>query len=91
MSVVSNDINVISDVILRAIKYAVDKKEVNCDITYQSVIKNINKKGYVILDRGGQERTVFCCIPNLDLKVGQRVLVKEPMSKIGGIHICGVV
>ena len=82
----------ISDEILKAIKYAVDRKAVNCDVTYKSRIKAVNKKGYyVILDRGGQERTVYCCIPNLDLKVGQMVWIKEPASKIADTHICGVV
>lgn len=83
--------NNISDEILKTIKYALDRKAINCDITYKSVIKTVNKKGYVILDKGGQERTVYSCIPNLDLKVGQMVWIKEPMSKIGDAHICGVV
>ena len=41
----------IADEILKTIKYAVDKKAVNCDRTYQSIIKEITPKGYVILDR----------------------------------------
>ena len=81
----------ISDEILKAIKYAVDRKEVNCDVTYKSRIKILSKKGYVVLDRSGSERTVKCCIPELELKVGQSVWVKEPMGKLGDIHICGVV
>ena len=81
----------ISDEILKAIKYAVDKQTINCDKTYKSVIKAINTKGYVILDDAGSERTVKCCIPNLDLRVGQRVWVKEPMSSLKDIHICGLV
>ena len=81
----------ISDEILKAIKYAVDRKAVNCDVTYKSRIKTVNKKGYVVLDRNGSERTVKCCIPNLNLKAGQSVWVKEPMSKLSDIHICGVV
>ena len=82
----------ISDEILKAIKYAVDRKAVNCDKTYKSVIKAIKpNKGYVILDNAGSERTVKCCIPNLDLRVGQSVWVKEPMSSLKDIHICGLV
>lgn len=81
----------ISDEILKAIKYAVDRKEVNCDVTYKSRIKTVSKKGYVVLDRNGSERTVKCCIPNLDLKVGQSVWVKEPMGKLGDLHVVGVV
>lgn len=81
----------IADEILKTIKYAVDKKSINCDRTYKSVIKGINKKGYVILDRTGSERTVKCCIPGIEFRVGQSVLVKEPMGKLNDIHICGVV
>ena len=83
--------NNISDEILKAIRYAVDRKAINCDVTYKSRIKAVNNKGYVILDRSGSERTVKCCIPNLDLKVGQSVWLKEPMGKLSDIHICGVV
>ena len=81
----------ISDEILKAIKYAVDRKAINCDITYKSRIKTVNKKGYVVTDRDGQERTVKCCIPGLELKVGQMVWIKEPMGKLSDLHICGVV
>ena len=83
--------NNISDEILKAIKYAVDRKAVNCDVTYKSRIKTVNKKGYVVLDRSGSERTVKCCIPGLDIKVGQSVWVKEPMGKLSDIHIVGIV
>ena len=81
----------ISDEILKAIKYAVDRKAVNCDKTYKSIIKAVNNKGYVILDRSGGERTVKCCIPGLALKVGQSVWVKEPMGRLSELHIVGVV
>ena len=81
----------ISDEILKAIKYAVDRKAVNCDKTYKSVIKNITPKGYVVLDNAGGERTVKCCIPGIELKVGQMVWIKEPMGKLNDIHICGIV
>lgn len=80
----------ISDEILKAIKYAVDRKEVNCDVTYKSRIKTVSKKGYVVLDRSGSERTVKCCIPGLELKVGQSVWVKEPMGRLSELHIVGV-
>lgn len=81
----------ISDEILKAIKYAVDRKEVNCDVTYKSRIKTVSKKGYVVLDRNGSERTVKCCIPGLELKGGQSVWVKEPMGKLSDLHVCGIV
>lgn len=81
----------IADEILKTIKYAVDKKAVNCDRTYQSIIKEITPKGYVILDRAGSERTVKCCIPEIELRIGQYVWVKEPMGDLKGLHIVGVV
>ncbi len=81
----------IADELLKTIKYAVDRKTVNCDRTYKSVIKRIEKKGYVVLDSTGSERTVQCCIPNVELRVGQSVYVKEPMGKLNELHICGVV
>ncbi len=83
--------NNLSDEILKTIKYALDRKAVNCDRTFESVVKEITKKGYVILDRGGSERTVQCCIPGVELRAGQYVWVKEPMGRLNGIHICGVV
>ena len=79
--------------ILKVIEIMIDEKigAYKADITYKSVIKAVNNKGYVILDRGGSERTVKCCIPNLELKVGQSVWVKEPMGRLTDIHIAGVV
>lgn len=85
-----NKMSNIADEILKTIKYAVDKKAVNCDRTYQSAIKEVTPKGYVVLDSTGSERTVKCCIPGLELKVMQRVWLKEPMGDLRKIHICGV-
>ena len=61
------------------------------DRTYRSIVKNITDKGYVILDGTGSERTVKCCIPNIELRVGQSVWVKEPMGDLRKLHICGIV
>ena len=80
----------IADDVLKTIKYALEKKMVNCDRTYKTIIKQIAKKGYVILDDTGNERTVQCCIPGIELRVGQSVWVKEPMGDIEKLHICGV-
>lgn len=63
----------------------------NSDRTYKSVIKRIDKKGYVIIDRTGSERTVKCCIPGIEFRVGQSIWVKEPMGHIADLHICGIV
>lgn len=83
--------NNLSDEILKTIKYAIDRKKVNCDRTYKSVVKSITTKGYVVLDDAGSERTVQCCMPDVKLKTGQYVWVKEPMGDLKGLHICGVV
>ena len=83
--------NNIADEILKTIKYAIDRKAVNCGITYESIIKEITPKGYVVLDRAGSERTVQCCIPGITLRIGQSIWVKEPMGKLNKIHICGVI
>lgn len=79
--------------ILKAIQIMIDRKigEYKADRTYQSVIQRITKKGYVVLDETGNERTVQCCIPGLELREMQRVWVKEPMSNLRKLHICGVV
>lgn len=71
----------------------IDKKIENhkADITYESVIKDITDKGYVVLDRYSNERTVPCCIPCLELRKMQRVWIREPMSNLKKLHICGVV
>lgn len=81
----------IADEIIKTIKYAIDKKSINCDITYKSVIKDITPNGYVVLDRYGSGRTVKCCIPDLRLKKSQSVWVKEPMGDLKALHICGIV
>lgn len=81
----------IAEEIIKTIKYAIDKKAINCDRTYKTVIKEVVKKGYLILDETGNERTVPCCIPGLELKAGQGVWVKMPCGNIQKLHIVGVV
>ena len=78
--------------ILKSMQIMIDRKLDNykADRTYKSVIKRINRKGYVILDETGSERTVPCCIPGIELRVGQMVWVKEPLGKLKDLHICGV-
>lgn len=79
--------------IIKSIQIMIDRKLDNykADRTYKTVIKDITKKGYVVLDRAGSERTVQCCIPGVSLRKMQSVWVKEPMGKLNEIHICGVV
>lgn len=78
--------------IFRSIQGMVDKCIANyrSDHTYQSVIRRISKKGYVILDEAGQERMVECCIPGVELNVGDSVLVKIPNGNLKQIHIVGI-
>lgn len=78
--------------ILKSIQGMVDKYITNykSDHTYQSVIKNITKNGYIVLDETGQERMVKCCIPGVELKVGASVLIKIPNGDLKQIHIVGI-
>lgn len=78
--------------IFKSIQIMVDRVVMNCkvDRTYESVIKEITPKGYVVLDNTGSERTVQCSIPNLNLRKMQRVWVREPMGNLNKLHICGV-
>ncbi len=78
---------------LKTIQIMIDRKlnTYKADRTYRTVIKRITKKGYVITDEAGQERTVSCCIPGVSLHVGQSVYVKEPSGRLNELHICGVV
>lgn len=79
--------------IFKSIQGMVDRAVANCkvDRTYESVIKDITPKGYMVLDNTGSERTVKCSIPDLKLRKMQRVWVREPMGNLNKLHICGVV
>lgn len=81
----------IADEIIKTIQYAIEKKTINCDRTFKTVIKQVTPKGYVILDESGSKRTVGCCIPNITLYAGQMVWVKIPMGDVKGMYICNVV
>lgn len=76
--------------ILRYINRATKEKVIG-DITFKSVVKKIEGGKYHILDLGGGTRKVKCCIPNVEIKVGQAVYVKMPRGELQDIHICGVV
>jgi len=79
--------------LLKSMQIMIDRKlnTYKADRTYQSVIKEITPKGYVVLDNSGNERTVQCCFPGLELRKMQMVWIKEPMGDLKGLHICGVV
>lgn len=80
----------IADEIIKTIQYAIEKKTINCDRTFKTVIKQVIPKGYVILDESGSERTVGCCIPGVVLTPGQSVYVKVIQGKFSNMYICGV-
>lgn len=79
--------------LLNSIQIMINRKlsDYKADRTYKSVIKSISPKGYIVLDETGCERIVKCCIPDIDLKAGQGIWLKEPMGDLKGLHICGVV
>jgi len=79
--------------ILKAMQIMINRKlkDYRADRTYRTVIKRIEKNGYVITDETGQERTVPCGIPNVELKPMQSVYVKEPMGRVNELHICNIV
>ena len=80
-----------SDEILKAIKYAINQQNIKSDRTFPSAIKKVNSNNtYVILDDSGQERTVKCSIPGLELKAGMNVWVTVPMGKLGMMFVSGV-
>ena len=79
------------NVLVKEIVKAIRENTVNCDRTYKTVIKRVVKKGYVVLDETGNERTVKCCIPGVELRTGQMVYVKMIQGQLKDMHICGVV
>lgn len=78
--------------LLKTIQIMINRtlKNYKADRTYRTVIKRIDKNGYVITDQTGQERTVPCGIPNVELRPMQSVYVKEPMGKVNELYICNV-
>ena len=83
-------VDILCKEVLKYIDRAVKEKTAS-DRTYRTVIKRIDKNGYVVTDEAGQERTVPCGIPNVELRPMQSVYVKEPLGKINELHICSVV
>ena len=79
--------------ILKAIQIMVNKKfkSYRADRRGGGGGGGIDKNGYVIIDQAGQERTVPCGIPNVELKPMQSVYVKEPLGNLNELHICSVV
>lgn len=82
-------VDILCKEVLKYIDRAVKEKAAS-DRTYRTVIKRIDKNGYVITDETGQERAVPCGIPNAELRPMQSVYVKEPLGKINELHICSI-
>lgn len=81
----------IAEEILKTIKYAVDRKAINCDRTFKTAVRQVTPKGYIITDQAGSERTVKCAIPGVTLKPGQFVWATMPCGKLNDMYISGVV
>ena len=82
----------VKEEIFKTIQTMVDHVIMNykADRTYRTIIKRITSKGYVIIDEAGQERTVPCGIPNVELRPMQSVYVKEPLGKLNESYICNI-
>lgn len=82
----------IANELIQTMQMMIEKKLENykADRTYRAVVKGVDKKGYII-NISGKERIVKCSIPNIELKPGQQVWVKEPMGDYKDSHICGVI
>lgn len=83
--------NHVSDEILKAIRYAIDKINIATDRTFSSIITQVNADGtYIILGEDGTERRVYSSIPSLNLEVMSKVWVKMPRGSLNNMHICGI-
>jgi len=60
------------------------------DRTYKTGITKITRKGYVVLDETGSERTVKCAVPGVELRAGQMVWVTMPCGRLNDMYISGV-
>ena len=49
-------------------------KQYRAERTYRTIVVGTNKKGYVVLDETGNERTVQCCIPDITLRPGRKYM-----------------
>lgn len=68
-----------------------EKKNFKYDVTFPSVIKDIKKDKYIILDESGVERTASCAIPMLTLTIGKQVWITIPKNDISKMYISGAI
>lgn len=82
----------VKEEIFKSIQDIVNKsiEDLKVDHTYQSVIKRITPRGYVVIDETGQERIAKCSIPGVDLKIGDSVFIKIPNNNLRKVYISGV-
>ncbi|MBR5596656.1 MAG: hypothetical protein IKW30_04525 [Lachnospiraceae bacterium] len=82
----------IKEQILKSIEIIVDArlKGFKVDKTLPSVIVSTNDNGKYVISLNGNNYTVKCSLPNVELKVGQSVWVKIPNGNFNSKHICGI-
>lgn len=66
------------------------KEKVTGDITFKSVVSGVDNRWFYVQGQDGATRKVKCCIPNVEVKIGQAVWVKMPCGKLKDMHICGI-
>ncbi len=83
--------NLVSDEILKAIKYAIDKTVIMTDKTFPSIVTKVNDNGtYIILGEEGSERLVYSAIPSLNLEYMSKVWVTMPHNSLNHMYISGI-
>ena len=88
--ILNNNVKALN-ILATQIEKLIKNHEHNYDITFLSVIKQINLDGtYSITDKTGTQRKLTCSIPNLSLNIGQYVWVKIPCGDLKNMHICGI-
>lgn len=65
-------------------------KKQSYDRTFLSVVSEVHENGTYTIMNEGQNYTVKCAIPNVELKSGQQVWVTVPCGDLKGMFISGV-
>lgn len=90
MEKTDNDaVEILCKEVLKYINKATKEKTVG-DVTFKSVVSIVDNDWYYVQGQDGTIRKVKCCIPNVEIKVGQPVWVKMPCGNLKDMHICGV-
>lgn len=86
------DTSSLSDEILAAIKYAIEREtsSLKYDRTYRTVVVGVQGGGkYTVRDESGQNRTVKCSLPDYSPVVGTYVWVTVPCNSLKDSIITG--